>query len=103
MSFDGNEAGSIPLTTAAEYTANYRDENPNSTNAHFFGKKIINDILKQTGCVGIRIYYGIDGNGAKQLILVGVNSSEDDLTNGIIGDNSLPCPTYCGRANELNS
>jgi hypothetical protein len=103
MSFTGSEGAPIALTTAADWTAAYRSANPGTTIAHFFGDKIIQDILAQEGCVGIRMYYGIDTDGASQLILVGADSEEKDLVEGIVADYSCPCPNMCGSSNALNS
>jgi hypothetical protein len=94
--------GTITLATGAQYTAAYRSAHPTWTKGHLFGKDILNDILGQSGCMGIRMYYGIDANGAKQLVLVGVNASGNDMTTGIIGDRSDFCPSTCGTSNSLN-
>lgn len=104
MSFNGSEGSAIALTDAAAMTKNYRDANPGATKAHFFGNTIINKILAQSGCEGIRIYYGIDSDNALQLILVGAESNEDDqiATGHTIADISSPCPNSCGVANALN-
>jgi hypothetical protein len=71
--------------------------------AHFFGMNIIKQILAQTGVVGFRVYYGIDENGGKQLIIVGTDADENDLYEGIIAERSVWCPPSCGNANPLNS
>lgn len=104
MAFTGNEGEQISLATAHDWTKNYRiSVAQGDTQAHFFGMNIINSILAQTGVVGIRMYYAIDDNGAKQLVLVGSDANEDDLYNGIIADKSIGCPSICGAANALNS
>lgn len=103
MSFTGSEDHDIPLATAAEWTKNYRTANPNTVIAHFFGKDAINTILSQQGCVGIRIYYAVDDNGVNHLILVGADSSGNDLYQGALAERSLCCPVYCSAANPLNS
>ena len=102
MSFDGTEGGSITLAAASDLTAEYRRLNSGATIAHFFGKDIIEDILEQTGCKGIRIYYGIDDEGGKELILVGADSDEDDMTS-LVADLSLPCPNTCSKSIDLIS
>ena len=61
--FDGSEGDPISLETVQLWTKNYRDGNPNQTLAHFFGRDIINQILAEEGCVGIRLYYAIDDKG----------------------------------------
>lgn len=102
MAFDGTEGKEINLSEGAALTATYRDNFPNETKAHFIGKDLLNDILAQSECMGIRIYYGIDSNGDKQLVIVGADGNEDDII-GIVADNLVPCPNSCGSANDLNS
>lgn len=53
----GEEADPISLKQAAEWTANYRARFPNEVISYFFGMNIINEILRQEGCVGLRVYY----------------------------------------------
>jgi hypothetical protein len=104
MSFDGTEGSSITLTDAATMTANYRNSSTaGPIRAHYFGKDIINKILAQTDCMGIKIYYGLDSNNNQELVLVGVTSSEADMTSGTIADRALPCPNHCDSSSSLNS
>jgi hypothetical protein len=102
MSFTGSEDHSIDLTTASSWTANYRGADSSGVKAHFFGKNAIQQILNQSGCVGIRIYYALDDNGDKQLILVGADSSENDLYNGYLAERSIVCPTHCGSSTSTS-
>ena len=101
MAFNGTEGGPITLAAASEMTACYRKLHPNQTEAHFFGKDTILALLDQTGCVGIRAYYGDKPNGGKELILVGVDANENDMLD-LIMDMSRPCPSYCSNGNPLN-
>ena len=101
MAFTGDEAKEFPLETAAEWTRNYRESNPNGIKAHFFGNKIIKKILDQQGCVGIRCYYALDEKGIQQMIMVGADKDENDLYNGIIAEISLPCPPFCPNGSPL--
>lgn len=104
MSFTGNENHLITLAEASAMTANYRASvAAGATIAHYFGKTDIEAIFNQAGCVGMRVYYAIDGNGAKQLVVVGVDANENDLYNGLIADRGSPCPAYCSTPNPLNS
>jgi hypothetical protein len=104
MSFTGNEDHSINLETASEWTENYRNnKGPNDPLAHFFGRAVIESILAQTDCVGIRIYYALDENGAKQMVISGVKANEDDLYNGVLAEKALKSPPYKGSNNALNS
>jgi hypothetical protein len=53
----GDEGAPIDLELAAKWTANHRHRHPNEVVSQFFGQKILNTILQQDGCLGIRIYY----------------------------------------------
>lgn len=102
MAFDGSEGAEITLSEGADLTSKYRDSNPNQTKGHFFGKDILNQLLNQEGCMGIRMYYGIDDKGKKELVIVGADANENDMTE-LVADLSMPCPSRCGNANPLNS
>ncbi|MFT6500816.1 MAG: hypothetical protein ACJASQ_000926 [Crocinitomicaceae bacterium] len=102
MAFNGTEGAQISLSTGSALTAEYRAQNPGETKGHFYGKDILNDLLDQSGCMGIRIYYGIDGDGNKELVLVGADQEECDLTDLVV-DVSSPCPNRCSKENDLNS
>jgi hypothetical protein len=93
--FTGDEGEEFPLSTASDWTANYRAAEPGATKAYFFGQQILSDILAQEDCVGIRIYYAIDDEGAKHMILVGVNEDGNDQTSGIVAQRGIGCPSYC--------
>jgi len=102
MAFNGTEGGAISLTTGANLTSKYRDNNPGQTKGHFMGRDILLQLLEQEGCMGIRVYYGMDEDGEKQLVFVGADSSENDLLD-LVADLSMPCPSRCGTSNPLNS
>ena len=101
MAFNGTEGGEITLELGADMTAEYRDLNPNERKAHFYGKDILNDLLDQEGCMGIRIYFGIDSDGNKELVLVGADANENDMTELVV-DISSPCPNLCDKNSPLN-
>lgn len=102
MAFTGNEAEEFPLETAAEWTRNYQATiNQGDTVSHFFGRDIIERILAQEGCMGIRVYYALDDNDNKQMIMVGANADENDLYEGIIAEVSSPCPPFCPSNSPL--
>lgn len=104
MTFTGNEDHSISLAEAAQMTENFRNTiTAGQTIAHAFGKQAIQDILDQSGCLGLRIYYGLDENSAQQLILVGVNSDGNDLYQGSLAERAKKCPQSCSVSNPLNT
>src|SRR5436189_6206800 len=55
----GEEGAPIELDKAASWTANHRSRqhSKDATISQFFGQVILNRILQQDGCLGIRIYY----------------------------------------------
>jgi hypothetical protein len=104
MSLDGTQSHDITLAEASAMTSNYRSITPLSQPiAHFFGKGAIEKILTQNDCIGIRIYYGLDVDQKKQLIIVGVDESGDDICEGYLAERSIACPTVCSSGNPLNS
>ena len=56
----GKEGSPIDLDVAANWTKNYRDKHPKETISQFFGKEILEKILTQENCLGIRFYYAYD-------------------------------------------
>ncbi len=106
MAFDGSEGEQITINEAAQLTLTYRNNHPNDTQAHFIGKELLHQILAQSECTGIRIYYGIDnskGTATKELVLVGADANENDLYLGIIADRLVGCPSNCSSPNPINT
>lgn len=88
-------AGSeITMAEAVSWTAVYREQNPNRLRAEYFSKSVIEDLLTQNGCLGIRIYKAIDDDNQECLVLVGVNST-GDMTSGKVFDKGTSCPDKC--------
>lgn len=97
-------AGSIiTLATASTMTGDFRKSFPNATKAVMYSDSVFTDILSQTGCVGIRIYNALDANGKLTNVLVGVDSSGNDLYQGKIYDLGGPWPPSISTNNPLNS
>jgi hypothetical protein len=98
----GKEGAEIDIMLAAEWTKNHRERNPRALLSQFFGIEILQKLLQQPGCLGIRIYYSnsqrlngwqkfifaianflkrvVAGSpGEDHFILVGVNAQGVDL------------------------
>lgn len=104
MAFNGEEGSYISLETAAELTAAWRGGDNGDMKGYFYGKEKLQSLLDETGSEGIRIYFGETSTGEKTLVLVAANSSKDDIiTGGKILDFGEPCPSQCGKRNDLNS
>lgn len=104
MSFNGSEGAFITLEEGSVMTASYRSTiQSGEVIGVFMGKEKIEKILEQPGCVGIRFYFAINEKGEKTLVLVGTDGNQNDIVDGLIGDNALPCPNLCSSSNALNS
>jgi len=102
MAFNGTEGRMIPRNEARQLMDDYQNSPAFPANNHveglLFGKAHVAQILEQEGCVGIRIYYGKEGvlpEGPPQLIIVGTDEEGNDMSEGLILDTGLPCPSYC--------
>ena len=108
--FRGTEGSSMDEALVKKWIQQHEDHH--ETRAHFFGRQIIEKILAQPGCMGIRIYYAIDDKGKKQLILVGADEKggnqwpsvkpkgskkllKDGGGGNTTSDGSIPCPPFC--------
>lgn len=105
MSFTGQENHDISLQDAAALTKNFRNSQTGTgyIKGEYFGADALNSLLSQEGCVGIRIYYGLDDDGNNKLVIVGVTTDENDMVNGNILEFGAPCPPNCSTQNALNS
>lgn len=104
MPFNGTEGSPIAADTASEWTRQYREINPKGIKAYFAGRDILEQLLAQPGCMGIRIYYGLNGT-TPTLLLVGADQDENDQLeeNCIVADDLCSCPPRCSQPNVLNS
>ena len=91
----------ISLAEAAALTKSYRAASEEKAGA--FHKDQVLELLNQPGCVALRIYYGRQADGKPALVLTGVDKADSDITAGVILEQHLPCPPYCGDGNTLNS
>jgi hypothetical protein len=93
----------ISLATAEKYVNNFKN-NPTipTIKGGLFNRNVIDAILGQPDCVAVRFYYAKEDNGSPTLVVVGVNSSGNDMENGVIAERILPCPPVCGIQGTLN-
>jgi hypothetical protein len=93
--YDGSDSGPIDLATAQLWTQNFQNASaPGEVRSHYFGRNIIDQVLAQPGCKGIRIYYALNDQGAKELVIAGVNGTGGTLK-FVLADASYPCPPIC--------
>lgn len=72
----GEEVG---YELGAQLVTNYQVANPNDTQFYTIGKNIIEQILAQPGCEGIRFYNAYNEEGEKTLVYLGVDASGNPI------------------------
>jgi hypothetical protein len=72
-----------------------------ATRGGHFPREVIDGILAQPGCMGLRFYYGANPDGTPALVLVGVDANDADMTAGEIIDTHYPCPPFCDEKSAL--
>jgi hypothetical protein len=124
----------IPLDKAKKMTRFFRDHRGQNNIpgqlgtivpiSETFDRAGFDALLAQPGCVGLRIYYGMDDNLGLHAIIVGVDAQNRDILptstttsamtsttteggvsteeTGIILDEGLRCPPSCPPASDLN-
>jgi hypothetical protein len=99
-----NDGTFVTLEEGADYTAAYREQFADPKDiikGLFVGTNKVNALLAQEGVVGIRIYFGVNGDGVPNLVVVGAKANGDDVTDLIV-ERLKPCPPVCGSGNALN-
>ena len=64
----------------AKMVKNFQDQNPEEITANFIGRNILERILAQPGCEGIRFYHAINEAGRKTLVYVGIDKNEQIIS-----------------------
>lgn len=94
----------VTLEQARALVKNHRKHAPpNSERCGRFHRAIIDEMLAQPGCAGIRVYYGRHDDGAMALVLVGVDDDGNDLADGVIADRHIGCPPTCDTASPIDN
>lgn len=90
----------IPLAEAVEMTRRYRESV--ETRSVSFPRAPVDELLKQPGCAGIRIYPARKADSKLTYVLVGTDDQGNDMTEGILIDDGYPCPPICPDGSALN-
>jgi hypothetical protein len=64
---------------AADFVKAYEQARPGEIRGYHLGRNIIDQILAQPGCAGMRFYYGLNEDGQKTLVYVGIDAEGNDL------------------------
>jgi len=61
----------------AKFVKDFQDAHPDEVQAYFIGRNIIEQMLAQPDCVGIRFYNALNEAGQKTLVYVGIDSKDN--------------------------
>lgn len=97
----------ISLNKANECILSYKQQFPNEIQSYQFSLEAIAEILATPGTTGIRLYNGIYNDKVYPIIVATKTDSNGDEQD-ILSPNAhfpipRPCPTMCGKDNQLNS
>lgn len=92
----------ISLSEAIDWTAAYQSEHPEGLRSVYFSADVFDNLLKQPGAKGIRIYNANDGT--KDCLVLVAATEDADLTGGEykLYDRGLTCPSACAINSPLN-
>lgn len=102
MSFDGREGEFYTPEKAGEFTRRYRTARINPIEGGFIGREKLQAILDQAGCIGIRVYLGMEPDNSMNFVFVGADNEQNDILD-IVVENVRKNPPYGSSANPLNS
>lgn len=60
----------------AKMVKDFQDDNPSESMGNYIGRDILEKILAQPGCMGIRFYNAINETGKKTLVYVGIDEND---------------------------
>jgi hypothetical protein len=64
---------------AFDFIKSYAEAYPTDISAFYMGRNILEQILAQPGCTGIRFYNGINEKGQKTLVYIGIDDAGNDI------------------------
>ena len=69
----------IGIELGAQFISAYRKANPSDVAYFYVGRNILEQVLAQPGCVGMRFYNAYNEAGEKTLVYVGVTAEGNDM------------------------
>ena len=113
---------SISLADAISMTSLHRQEKENILDTNYknnntlplcetFDRDAFDTVLAQSGCTGLRIYYGMNSSNQVHAIIVGVNDDNEDMIPSNSSDSptsqiieaGIRCPVDCPPPSDLNN
>lgn len=84
MSYTGNEGSTITGTQATAQSSAWASAYAGQPAYYDYACTAIGSILAQSGCVGVRTYFAINGSLLASQVAVGTDANENDQTAGSI-------------------
>ena len=69
----------IGLELGTQMVKGYQEANPSDVHSYLIGRNIIEQILAQPGCVGIRFYNAYNEEGLKTMVYVGLGKESKPI------------------------
>ena len=86
----------IDVERATQMTTRFRKQaGPGAVKGLMTDRAIIDEILAQPGCAGIRMYFALEADNSPTLVVVGVDANGLDLYHGVMAEDHYPCPPFC--------
>ncbi|MFL5744925.1 MAG: hypothetical protein ACJ751_09690, partial [Niastella sp.] len=98
----------ISLEKAKEMIESWQNQEPEAVKSILYGRNIFEQLMQVPGCVGIRVFNGLNDDGQQAFVFVPVGERNQNILNysvykengmvvveAPIADGGLPCPTYC--------
>ncbi len=92
----------ISLEMAADFIKTYKEAHPNEVTGFAMGKTILEEILAQPGCVGMRFYNGINEKGQRTLVYIGIDAAGNDIVKRVMVQPDGAVITSQGIAGDRN-
>lgn len=86
----------IGLEEGAQLVKNFREANPDATPGYYIGRNILDQVLNQPGCVGIRFRKCLTNNNEEHLVYTGVDADGKDILQFCVVDNTGSLDQYNG-------
>lgn len=102
MTISNTSGEFITQEEAVAFTHDFQTANPDAFKCFYAGAEKIKELMDQKGLMGIRIYRGYDKiNDVENLVLVGVDTSGNDMCEELFLERLIPCPVDCAQNSIL--
>ena len=85
----------ITRAKAREFIQGWRKGRKGGIHGGYMDREVLDRILAQPGCKGVRYYLASHRLGYDTIVLVGVGEGDRDLWDGTIAEEAEPCPPLC--------